>query len=267
VIDAYTREAGVRNLERELAALRRAIAVVVAEGREPKWKVEPGDLAAPLGPHRFWPEMAERTEVAGVATGLAWTEFGGEILFVEATRMPGQSKLILTGKLGDVMQESAHAALTFVRARAERWGLSDDFFETTDVHVHVPAGAMPKDGPSAGVAMITAMVSLFSGRPVRNDVAMTGEITLRGHILPIGGVKEKVLAAHRAGVRRVFLPERNKKDLVDIPEEIRKDMDLVTAEHVDQVIEQALEPAESKPALPPRRPPEPAASPSPAPAS
>lgn len=258
LIERYTREAGVRNLEREIAAVCRATAVQVAEGKEPKWKVERGDIGNILGPEKFWPEQAERTEVPGVATGLAWTESGGEILFVEATQMPGTSKLILTGHLGDVMKESAQAALTYVRARAGRWNIDEKFFEKADVHIHVPSGAIPKDGPSAGVAMITALVSLLSGRRVRNDVAMTGEITLRGNVLPIGGVKEKVLAAHRAGVKRVFLPEHNQKDLVDIPQEIRDQMEIIPVGKVEDLVDQALEDA---PVSTPRRPTEPATTP------
>ena len=210
VIDRYTREAGVRNMERELASLCRAVAVVVAEGGTPKWNVDVGDLAGPLGPVKFWPEMAERTEVPGVTTGLAWTESGGDILFIEATTMPGKSQFILTGHLGDVMQESAQAALTYVRARSERFGIEPSFFEKSDIHVHVPSGAIPKDGPSAGVAIATALVSLLSGRRVRSDVAMTGEITLRGNVLPIGGVKEKTLrrAPCRHQTRVPARPER-----------------------------------------------------------
>ena len=171
------------------------------------------------GPQKFLPEVAERTAEPGVATGLAWTPVGGDILFIEATRMPGKGKLVLTGQLGDVMKESAQAALSFVRSRARWLGLEENFLEKTDLHVHIPAGAIPKDGPSAGVTMFAAMVSLLTGKPVRNDVAMTGEITLRGRVLPVGGIKEKILAAHRAGIKRVIMPERNRKDVIDIPEQ------------------------------------------------
>jgi len=194
-----------------------------------------------LGPQKFVSEVADRTSEPGVATGLAWTAVGGDILFIEATRMPGKGKLTLTGQLGDVMKESVTAALSFVRGRAAALGLDPgNFLENVDLHVHVPAGAVPKDGPSAGVTMYTALVSLLTGVPVRPDVAMTGEITLRGNVLQIGGLKEKLLAAHRAGIRRVIIPDRNVKDLIDVPEEVKKDMEILSVKRMDEVLALAL---------------------------
>jgi len=241
VVDHYTREAGVRNLERELASVCRGVAVRVASGKPSFSLIAKQDLAEMLGPVKYYPETAERTEITGVATGLAWTPVGGEIMFVEATRMPGKGKLILTGHLGEVMQESAQAALTFARSKAAEIGLDPEFFKDSDLHVHVPAGAIRKDGPSAGVTMIAALVSLLLGRRVRHDIAMTGEISLRGTVMPVGGIKEKVLAAHRAGLRRVILPERNRKDLVDIPNEIKEEMELIFVSNIAEMIDLALE--------------------------
>ncbi len=243
VIDQYTREAGVRSLERQIAAIVRAVVVQAAEGKVDGQVVvrSEDDLRRSLGPGKFTNEVAERTEDPGVATGLAWTPVGGAILFVEATKMPGKGKLTLTGQLGDVMKESATAALSYVRSNAERFGISRNFVEDSDIHIHVPAGAMPKDGPSAGVTMLSALVSLLTGVRVRHDVAMTGEITLRGRVLPIGGLKEKVLAAHRAGIKRVIVPERNRADLDEVPDEIKKSLELVFVSKMDQVIEAALE--------------------------
>ena len=243
VIDRYTREAGVRSLERHIAAIVRAVVVQAAEGKVDGQVVvrTEDDLRRSLGPAKFTNEAAERTEDPGVATGLAWTPVGGAILFVEATKMPGKGKLTLTGQLGDVMKESATAALSYVRANAERFGISRNFVDDSDIHIHVPAGAMPKDGPSAGVTMLSALVSLLTGVRVRHDVAMTGEITLRGRVLPIGGLKEKVLAAHRAGIKRVIVPERNRADLDEVPDEIKKSLEFVFASKMDQVIEAALE--------------------------
>ncbi len=237
VIDRYTREAGVRSLERQLAAIVRAVVVQSAEGKVDGQVVvrTEEDLRRSLGPAKFSNEVAERTEDPGVATGLAWTPVGGAILFVEATKMPGKGKIMLTGQLGDVMKESATAALSYVRANAERFGIRRNFVDDSDIHV--PAGAMPKDGPSAGVTMLSALVSLLTGVRVRHDVAMTGEITLRGRVLPIGGLKEKVLAAHRAGI----IPERNRADLEEVPDEIKETLDFVFASKMDQVIEAALE--------------------------
>ncbi len=240
IIEQYTREAGVRNLEREVANVIRGIAVKVAESEPYEPKLTPEKIAELLGPQRFFSEIAERTEVPGVATGLAWMPSGGDILFIEASQMVGKGNLILTGHLGDVMKESARAALSWVRTHVDELGIAPDF-EKVDIHLHVPAGAVSKDGPSAGVAMTVALASLFTGRRVRGDVAMTGEITLRGSVLPVGGIKEKVLAAHRAGIKRVILPDRNRKDLVDIPESVRKDLELSFVKRIQEVLEQTLE--------------------------
>ncbi|HKU45892.1 MAG TPA: S16 family serine protease, partial [Burkholderiales bacterium] len=234
VIADYTREAGVRTLEREIGAVLRHAAMRIAEGAKEKIVVNKDDLHAILGARRFESEIAERTAVPGVATGLAWTPVGGDILFIEASRTPGSGKLILTGQLGDVMKESAQAALTLAKNYLK------DSFEKTDVHVHVPAGATPKDGPSAGVAMFLALVSLLAGKPVRADVAMTGEISLRGLVLPIGGVKEKTLAALRAGIKTVMLPRRNEKDLEDVPAEARQKLQFVFLDRVEDAIRTAI---------------------------
>jgi ATP-dependent Lon protease len=242
IIDHWTREAGVRNLERSIAGVIRGVAVKVAEGDSKPRVVETEDqLREFLGPSRFTSEVAERTEETGVATGLAWTSVGGEILFIEATKMFGTGKLQLTGQLGDVMKESAQAALSFVRTNAEHYGIAKDFLEKADAHIHIPAGAMPKDGPSAGVTMFTALVSMLTGIRVRHDTAMTGEITLRGRVLPVGGIKEKVLAAHRAGIRRLVLPERNKADLEEVPKEILDELEFIFVQRMDQVLENTLE--------------------------
>ena len=242
VIRDYTREAGVRNLERDLGAIFQRIAMTIAEGKAERVTVEEKDLHAILGARRFESEVAMRTSVPGVATGLAWTPTGGDILFVEAARVPGNGRLILTGQLGDVMKESAQAALSLVKARASTLGIDPATFEKSDIHVHVPAGAIPKDGPSAGVAMFIALTSLLTGRTVRSDTAMTGEISLRGLVLPIGGVKNKVLAAVRAGITTVMLPERNKKDYEDVPEAARNAVRFVWVSDVDDAIKAALEP-------------------------
>jgi ATP-dependent Lon protease len=242
IIEGYTREAGVRTLERQIASVVRGVAVKIAEGDTTPRTIQDADgVAEFLGAAKFTSEMAERTEEAGVATGLAWTSVGGEILFIEATRMYGSGKLQLTGQLGDVMKESAQAALSYVRANAEKLGIAKDFLDKSDIHIHIPAGAMPKDGPSAGVTMFTALVSLLTGIRVRHDVGMTGEISLRGRVLPIGGLKEKVLAAHRAGIKRIILPERNKADLDEIPAEVKSDLEFVLASRMDQVLEAALD--------------------------
>ncbi|MEZ4405973.1 MAG: endopeptidase La [Polyangiales bacterium] len=249
IIDHYTREAGVRNLERQVASVIRGVAVKIAEGNAGPYKIDNADDIRPyLGPAKFTSEVAERTEETGVATGLAWTPVGGEILFIEATRMPGTGKLQLTGQLGDVMKESAQAALSYVRARSKALGLPEDFLEKSDLHIHIPAGAMPKDGPSAGVTMFTALVSMLKGVRIRHDVAMTGEITLRGRVLPVGGIKEKVLAAHRAGIKRILLPERNKPDLEEVPEEIRQTLEFIPVSKMDEVLEAALEESVVSPA-------------------
>jgi ATP-dependent Lon protease len=246
VVKSYTREAGVRNLEREIGKLFRHAAVQVAEGTAEKVVIGPKDIATVLGQPRFEGEIALRTSVPGVATGLAWTPVGGDILFIEATRVPGRGNLILTGQLGDVMRESVQAALTLVKSRATQIGIDPSLFEKSDIHVHVPAGATPKDGPSAGVAMFTALTSLLTNRTVRSDTAMTGEISLRGLVLPVGGIKEKVVAAAAAGLKRVMLPARNKRDYDDIPQSARDNLEFIWLERVDEAIAAVLEPAEAK---------------------
>ncbi len=240
IVANYTREAGVRQLEREIGRVMRHAAIKVAEGADVHVRVDAGDLDAILGPAKFEHEAAMRAGIPGVATGLAWTPVGGDILFVEATRVAGGGKLILTGQLGDVMKESAQAALTLVKARAPAMNIPAAMFDGIDVHLHVPAGAIPKDGPSAGIAMFIALVSLFTDRPVRHDVAMTGEISLRGLVLPVGGIKEKVLAAQRAGIDTVLLPARNRKDLRDVPESARNALRFVWLETVDDAVRAAL---------------------------
>lgn len=240
IINSYAREAGVRNLEREIASVCRGVAKEVAEGKKEKVMVGSETLHRFLGPVKFFPEVAERTAEPGVATGLAWTPTGGDIIFIEATQMKGEKGLTLTGQLGDVMKESAQAALSYVRARAKDLGIKEDFFGKTDIHIHVPAGATPKDGPSAGLTIFIALTSLLRGRPVRSDVAMTGEITLRGLILPVGGIKEKALAARRAGISVIILPQKNEKDLEEIPESIKKEMEFKFVSRMDEVIPLAL---------------------------
>ncbi len=240
MIDDYTREAGVRNLEREIGSVFRNIAVRIAEGIVQRVAIDAGDLHSILGAQKFEAEVAMRSDIPGVATGLAWTPVGGDILFIEAARMPGNGRLILTGQLGDVMKESAQAALSLVKARAEKLGIAVESLEKTDLHIHVPAGATPKDGPSAGVAMFIALVSLLTGRLVHSDVAMTGEISLRGLVLPIGGVKEKVLAALRAGITTVMLPARNQRDLEEIPADARDQLKFIWMEKVDDAIQGAM---------------------------
>lgn len=237
----YTREAGVRGLEREIEALCRHAATLFARRRRRPVTIDAAAVREIRGPRRYEPETVRRTRTPGVATGLAWTPVGGELLFLEASRAPGKGRLVLTGQLGDVMKESAQAALSLVKARAGTLGLDPQLFEESDLHLHVPAGAVPKDGPSAGVALFVALVSLLTGRPVRHTVAMTGEISLRGLVLPVGGVKEKLLAAAASGLRRVLLPARNESDLEDVPEEVRRKLDLVLLEDVDQALAEALE--------------------------
>jgi ATP-dependent Lon protease len=241
IIDDYTRESGVRSLERQIGAVLRSIAVGIASGREEHARVSVEDVTRILGAPRHHGEIAMRTSVPGVATGLAWTPVGGDILFVESSRVPGSGRLILTGQLGEVMKESAQAAVTLVKGYAERLGYDAGGFDKTDLHVHVPAGAIPKDGPSAGVAIFTSLASLLSGRTVRSDVAMTGEISLRGLVLPVGGIKEKTVAAARAGIRTVILPARNRRDFDDIPESARQRLQFVWAERIDDVLSAALE--------------------------
>jgi ATP-dependent Lon protease len=251
VIDGYTREAGVRSLERMLADVCRKIAVKVAVGDAPdEIAVHADDLPDYLGPTRFEHETAERVTSPGITTGLAWTPSGGDILFIEATKSEGKGELRLTGQLGDVMKESALAALSFLKMRASEFGLPPNFSRELDVHIHFPAGAVPKDGPSAGIAIFTTLLSLFTGVRVRHDVAMTGEITLRGNVLPVGGIKEKTLAAHRAGIRRVILPERNRKDMVDVAEEVKNDLEFVFVRTVDEIPAYALtEPLQPLPVI------------------
>jgi ATP-dependent Lon protease len=243
VIERYTREAGVRNLEREIGRALRQAAMRVAEGESGPIAISASDLSSILGPPPFEDEVAMRTSIPGVATGLAWTPVGGDILFIEATAIPGNGRLILTGQLGEVMKESAQAALSVVKSRAATYGIEASRFEKTDIHIHVPAGATPKDGPSAGVAMFMALVSLLTDRNVRSDTAMTGEISLRGLVLPVGGIKEKVVAAHRAGIKRVMLPARNKRDFEDIPAEVRQQLSFIWLERVDDAVSSALETA------------------------
>jgi len=240
VIRDYTREAGVRNLERELGSICRKVATRIAEGAEGSTVVTEEDIPSYLGKPKYFSEVADRTEMPGVATGLVVTAVGGDITFIEATKMKGKQGLILTGQLGDVMRESAQAALSYVRSKADEFGIDEDTFLENDIHIHVPAGAVPKDGPSAGVTMATALLSLLKGQPVNPRVAMTGEITLRGQVLPVGGIKQKVLAAARAGLSTVILPKRNEADLEDIPDEIREKMHFILADHVDQVVQHAL---------------------------
>ena len=241
IIERYTREAGVRNLEREIGRALRQAAMRIAEGESGPIAISAADLSSVMGAPLFEDEVAMRTSIPGVATGLAWTPVGGDILFIEATANPGNGRLILTGQLGEVMKESAQAALSIVKSRGGSYGIDASRFEKTDIHIHVPAGATPKDGPSAGVAMFMALVSLMTDRTVRSDTAMTGEISLRGLVLPVGGIKEKVVAAHRAGIKRVMLPARNKRDFEDIPQEVREQLTFVWLERVDDAVSSALE--------------------------
>lgn len=241
IILEYTREAGVRNLEREIATICRGVARQVAEGQQELTIIDEAKIATYLGPIKFFSEVAERTADPGVAIGLAWTPTGGDILFIEATRMKGKKGFTLTGQLGEVMKESAQAALSYIRAKAKELNIPENFFDNSDIHIHVPAGAIPKDGPSAGITIFTALTSLLTGKPVRSDVAMTGEITLRGLVLPVGGIKEKVLAAKRAGISTVILPQKNEKDLEDIPEEVKKEIKFHFVQRMDEVIPIALQ--------------------------
>ncbi len=241
IIREYTREAGLRNLEREIGAVCRGVARKVAEGRDRKYIIEADDLKEYLGNPRYTMDVVERTSIPGVVTGLAWTPTGGDILFIEASKMPGKTNLVLTGQLGEVMKESAQAALSYIRSNAGDLGLQEDFYEDVDLHIHVPAGAIPKDGPSAGVAMLTALASLLTGKPVRSKTAMTGEITLRGSVLPVGGIKEKALAASRSGIRHVILPKENRYDLEDLPQKVKKQISFHRVSRMDEVLELALD--------------------------
>jgi len=240
IIEGYTREAGVRNLERQIGAIGRSVAADIVEGRAQKATITKERVSDILGPRRFDPELASRTSVAGVATGLAYTPVGGEILFIEATRMPGRGAITLTGQIGEVMKESATAAYSLIRSRSQNLGIDPKLVAESDIHIHVPQGAVPKDGPSAGVAMFTALASLMLNKPVRHDVAMTGEITLRGLVLPIGGLKEKTLAAKRAGIKEVIVPKRNERDLPELPQEVRDTLKFHFVENIDQVLKIAL---------------------------
>jgi len=257
LLTSYTREAGVRSLERRIADLCRAVAVDFASGKTDKQTITPDRVIEILGPERYYSEVAERTETPGVATGLAWTASGGDLLFIECTKMQGKGGLTLTGQLGDVMKESAQAALSYLRANAERLGLNPLFLEKTDIHLHFPAGSIPKDGPSAGVTILTALTSLMTGIRVRSDTAMTGEATLRGLVLPVGGIKEKVLAAHRAGIKRIVLPERCRKDMVDVPEQAKKELEFHFVTRMDEVLNLTLETSPWK-TVPPAEEPKPA---------
>ncbi|HEY4220707.1 MAG TPA: S16 family serine protease, partial [Myxococcota bacterium] len=250
IIASYTREAGVRQLQREITKLCRALALKLARAVDRKLTpqiVEGKDLKGDLGKPKFHDERAERTTLPGVAIGMAWTPVGGDILFIETSRMPGKGAIQITGQLGDVMKESATAAMTYVRSHTDELNIDPKFLEQSDVHIHIPAGAVPKDGPSAGVTMFTALVSLLTGRKVRNDTSMTGEATLRGRVLPVGGIKTKVLAAHRAGIKRIILPEQNGRDLDEVPDEIKKDIEFFLAADMKDVLEHALD----KDVLPP----------------
>ena len=246
IIAEYTSEAGLRNLEREIGTLCRKAARKIAEGQKGTFQITKNNLHKYLGTNRYIPEMDQEDSQIGLATGLAWTQVGGEVLYVEASLIGGKGELIITGQLGDVMQESARAALTFARANIDELGIDEKMFENIDIHIHVPAGAIPKDGPSAGIAMSTALVSALSNRPIRNDVAMTGEVTLRGRVLPIGGLKEKALGAIRAGIRSVIIPEKNKKDLTEIPKNIRRKLTFTPVRNMSQVLDHALEAPVSK---------------------
>jgi ATP-dependent Lon protease len=254
IIHSYTREAGVRNLEREIAAVCRSVAVKVAEGATTIHVSQP-ELETLLGPPRHISDTAERKPEVGVITGLAWTPVGGDIMFIECRIYPGKGDVRLTGQMGDVMKESATAAYSWMRANAVRLGIDPDLIANRDLHIHLPQGAIKKDGPSAGVALTCAVVSVFTKRPIRNDIAITGEIDLRGNALPVGGIKEKVLAAHRAGIKIVFLPERNQKDTIDIPEQVRDQLDLRYMKKIDDALAVALGDAppasEPEPAIPP----------------
>jgi ATP-dependent Lon protease len=241
VIDSYTREAGVRQLERQVQTLCRKVAVDVAKGDTSMHEINGENLPDFLGQVKFFPEASERTKIPGVSTGLAWSPTGGDLLFIECTRMSGQGKVSLTGKLGEVMKESAEIALAYIRANAKKLNVEEDFHKNWDLHIHVPAGSIPKEGPSAGVAMFSAIVSLLTGHRVRGDVAMTGEITLRGKVLPVGGIKEKVLAAHRGGIRKVLLPIKNKKDIEDVPEEAQQELEFFFADEMQDILEEVLE--------------------------
>jgi ATP-dependent Lon protease len=240
IITEYTSEAGLRNLEREIGSICRKAARQIAENAKKNFKITRGNLSGFLGVPKFIPEMDQEKSQVGLATGLAWTQVGGEVLYVEASLIGGKGELIVTGQVGEVMQESARAAVTYTRANTKALGIKRKNFDNVDIHIHVPAGAIPKDGPSAGIAMATALVSVFANRPVRNDVAMTGEVTLRGRVLPIGGLKEKALGALRAGIRTIIIPEKNKKDLTEIPPNVKRKIKFIPVNRMEQVLDNAL---------------------------
>jgi len=240
IVEYYTRESGVRNLERQVANVCRKVAKEIAIKERSSVKISPKKINDYLGPRKFYPEVNERANKPGIVVGLAWTAFGGDILFIEASKMPGKGNLKLTGQLGDVMKESAQAAMSYVRANSKALGIEKDFHEKYDIHVHVPAGAIPKDGPSAGVTLLSGIVSLLLNKPLKENFAMTGEISLRGNVMPIGGLKEKVTAAHRAGVKHIIAPFLNKKDIEDIPEEIQKDLKFSFVRDVEEVLKLVL---------------------------
>jgi ATP-dependent Lon protease len=242
IIREYTYEAGVRNLERQIASIYRKIARRLAEGGSAPRRITARSLARYLGPPQFIHDLAGERDEIGTATGVAWTEAGGDLMPVEVVLMPGKGNLMLTGQLGEVMQESAQAALSYTRSRSKELDIESDVFDKTDIHIHLPEGAIPKDGPSAGITIVTALVSAFTGRAVRHDVGMTGEITLRGRVLPVGGLKEKMLTAHRAGLKTIIIPKRNKKDLVEIPRRVKRGINIVLTEKMDDVITEALLP-------------------------
>jgi ATP-dependent Lon protease len=251
IIREYTYEAGVRNLEREIGMICRKIARTKAEGKTFPSRITANQMEKYLGPPQFFNQEAERQDEVGVATAIAWTENGGEIMPVEVLLMEGKGNLQITGQIGNVMQESAQAALSYLKSRSRQFGINPDVYENMDIHIHIPEGAIPKDGPSAGITICTALVSAYTGREVRRDVGMTGEITLRGHVLPVGGIREKFLSAHRAGLKTVILPKRNDKDLVDVPKRARNEMQIVLVDHIDQVLNMALQPP--KPQVNPTR--------------
>ena len=257
IIDSYSREAGVRELERQIGSVCRALAAMIVSGKARSRTITPKFIAEVLGPRKYESELAMRMATPGVATGLAFTPTGGEIIFIETTSYPGKGRLTLTGQIGDVMKESVDAAFSLIKTRWERLNLDYNLLLKTDIHVHVPAGAVPKDGPSAGVAMFTALASLLTGDPVRPEVAMTGEITLRGLVLPIGGVKEKVLAAKRAGIKTIVLPHRNRKDLVDVPKEAQKGMEFIFIKDVQEALDAALAKTNGRAKAKPKRKPKP----------
>lgn len=236
IIDEYTQEAGLRNLEREIGKICRKLARKIAEGAKGPFSITRSNLQKFLGIPKYYPEMDQDESQVGLSTGLAWTEVGGEVLYIEASLIPGKGELIITGQLGEIMQESARAAVSYTRANMADLGIKDSLFENSDIHIHVPAGAIPKDGPSAGIAMATALISIITNKPVDKYVAMTGEITLRGRVLPIGGLKEKALGALRGGIRTVIIPEKNKKDLAEIPDNLKKKIKFISVKNMDEVL-------------------------------